>query len=156
MTRAGALLGVIDADVLPRLATRGHRRTYAKGHVLIRQEDPSPAMYLILEGFVRVERSVPALARPLHIADVGAGEVVGEMGVISGVARSATVVALTDLVVVELSHDDTLRALAEVPDLPQVLRRVIEKRLSENESILSERLARYVHRRPLEEAAVRA
>lgn len=156
MTRAGALLGVIDADALPRLATRGHRRTYEKGHVVIGQADPSPSMYLILEGYVRVERSVPALARPLHIADVGPGEVVGEMGILSGVARSATVTALTDLVVVELSHDDTLRALVEVPDLPQVLRRIIEKRLAENEALLAERLARYVHHRPLEQAALEA
>lgn len=156
MTRPGALLGVIDADILPRLATRGHRRAYGKGHVLIRQGDPSPSMYLIVEGFVRVERSVAGLARPLHIADVGAGEVVGEMGILSGVARSATVTAIADLVVVELSHDDTLRALAEVPDLPQVLRQLIEKRLADNEAVLSDRLARYVRRRPLEQAALEA
>lgn len=148
MTRAGALLGVIDLDVLPRLAAHGHRRTYDRGHILIRQGDPSPAMYLMVEGRVRVERRVPSLPRPLHIADVGPGEVVGEMGILSGVARSATVIALTDIVVVELSHDDTLRALVGVPGLPQVLRQLIERRLSENEALLAERLARYVDRRP--------
>lgn len=40
MTQAGALLGVIDLDVLPRLAAHGHRRAYGRGHVLIRQGDP--------------------------------------------------------------------------------------------------------------------
>lgn len=105
-------------------------------------------MYLMVEGRVRVERAVPSLPRPLHIADVGPGEVVGEMGILSGVARSATVIALTDIVVVELSHDDTLRALVGVPGLPQVLRQLIERRLSENEALLAERLARYVDRRP--------
>src|SRR5579859_7719701 len=128
MTLGGALLGVIDANVLPRLAAHGYRRWYDRAHVLIRQGDPSPSMYLIVEGCVRVERSVPALARPLHIADVGPGGIVGEMGILSGLARSATVTALTDVVAIELSYDDTLRALSEIPELPQVLRRLIEKR----------------------------
>ncbi len=148
MTRSGALLGVIDADVLPRLAAHGYRRTYDRGHILIRQGDPSPSMYLIVDGRVRVERAVPALARPLHIADVGPGGIVGEMGILSGLARSATVTALTDVLAIELSYDDTLRALSEITELPQVLRRLIEKRLRENEALFAERLARYVDRRP--------
>lgn len=145
-TSRGLLLGVIDGVAYDRLAERGHRRDFERGAVLMRQGDIADHMYVIVRGRVRVERAHPATPRPLCLAELGAGDVVGEMGIVLDAPRSATARALTDVVAIEVSRDATLRAFIDIPGLPTVLRRLIEQRLAQNDVVVTERIARYVAR----------
>lgn len=147
MSAHGSLLSVLDPGAVAILRQRGIERTFEEGSFLMRQGDLAGAMYLILEGTVRVERRVPAVAAPLHIADLGPGDIVGEIAIVIGGPRAASVRALSRVATIELSHEATLEAVLELPGLPVVLRQIARRRLEEIDH-LSARMARYVSREP--------
>ncbi|OLC11860.1 MAG: hypothetical protein AUH44_01290 [Chloroflexi bacterium 13_1_40CM_68_15] len=72
---------------------RGKRHRYTAGKVLMRQGDPSETMHVLLTGRVRVEREQSPEGKVL-LAELGANEVVGEIGVLDHAPRSATVTAI--------------------------------------------------------------
>ena len=64
------------------------------GKTLIRQDDPSDELYIVVSGALGVYIRVAGGER--FVGRIGPGEVVGEMGLISGEKRSATVRCLRD------------------------------------------------------------
>ena len=79
------------ADLLPEgilwVARQGHLQACAPGTTLMQRGAPSDGLALVLEGEVCLQS---AAGQPVVI---GAGQTVGEMGVITGAPRSASVVA---------------------------------------------------------------
>jgi len=67
------------------------RRSVEKGTCLFREGDTSTEMYVLLEGHLRVVTTTGA-----EIASIGEMGLVGEMGVLTGQPRSATVLAGSD------------------------------------------------------------
>src|SRR5205814_7055111 len=122
-------------DALPRLRKHGEAVSFPSGTPLMRQGDEPDALYLIEDGFVRVERSVASLREPLHLADLGPGEIVGEIGIMTGAPRNATVTAMTDVDALMVRRRDALKALTEVPGLPTMLYRLVRQRLEANEGL---------------------
>ena len=88
---------------LERLERLGRSRTLRVGEPLRRQGDDGGAMYVILRGRVRTERSHPDLSEPVTVLELGPGESVGELGVLDLAPCPATVVALEETDVLELS-----------------------------------------------------
>ena len=62
------------------------------------------------------------------IAELGPGEFFGEMGVLTGEQRNATVTARTRMTLLTLSTWDTTRLRRQAPDAIEQLREVIEQR----------------------------
>lgn len=143
MAHVGAFLGVFATEALEKLREHCCERTFRAGSILMRQGEEPQTMLLIQSGRVRLERSVPGIARPLHVADVGPGDVVGEVGVLIGQPRVVTARAIDDVTAVEISRRETLDAMLEIPGLPTVLERLVRKRLKEIEE-LGERVKRYL------------
>lgn len=98
------------------------------GDVLFDQGGPPDAMYLVVAGSLGVYILGPQHERQL-IALIEAGETVGEMAVISGLPRSATVIAIRDCELLRLSraHFDLLQK--REPDLTAGLNRILVHRL---------------------------
>ena len=92
----------VPMDVLFSFACRTKMRRFEAGSVLMRQGNVSDCMHVIVSGLVRVEREEPMLGSPILLAELGPGEIVGEIGVVLGVPRSATVTALEDTETMEL------------------------------------------------------
>ena len=87
------LLQGLPVESLEQMATGARRRTYRRGEVLFHQGDPGDALVILESGTVKVivysesgDESVLAI--------VGPGESFGELALIDGEARSATVQAL--------------------------------------------------------------
>lgn len=123
---------MISSDVgraLARLIPYGERMTFPRGVDLMAQGDLSEALYVILEGRVSVLRSHEALQEPLLLAILGPGEVVGEMGLLEGQARSATVRAVEDTIVVKVDAEAVSRCAFEHPEVSLALLRVLSSRL---------------------------
>ena len=119
----------IPLDGLTRLAERGHPRVFPTGSVLMRQGESAEVMYVLLSGKVRVERSHPDLVDPVFLADLGAGEVVGEMGLLDGQPRSATVTAIEDTETLELDGADLAYTVLRYPEVSMALMQTISRRL---------------------------
>ncbi|HEV2126240.1 MAG TPA: cyclic nucleotide-binding domain-containing protein [Chloroflexota bacterium] len=97
----------LPADALTRLGMFARVRTFAPGHVLLRQGDLGDRLYFIVQGRVRLEHAPPTLptrAQPLVLQEIGAGEVVGEAGLFEGQPSAVTAVAVQEVTVVQLSY----------------------------------------------------
>ena len=105
----------IPPDSVGRLMLQARRHTFRPGSQLMRQGDVGESMYVIVRGCVRVERVHSSLTLPLVLADLGAGEVVGEMGVLDASQRVATVTAIEQTEALEVTADALRQVLDEYP-----------------------------------------
>jgi len=97
------------------------------GAILFQEGEASEALYVIVYG--RLAVIVEEKTGERVIAHVGAGEVVGEMGLISGKPRSATLVALRDCELFRLDQGDFERLVRQHPEMLLHLARQLTKRL---------------------------
>ena len=79
---------------LERLTRQGQWRTFQAGETLLRQGEVSGAMYVIVRGRVRTQRSHVDLSESVTVLELGPGESVGELAVLDLAPGSETVVAL--------------------------------------------------------------
>lgn len=122
------LFGALPSDGLRSLAERGKRRTFSKGDVLMRQGDPSPSLHVILSGRLRVERGETG-REVVVLAELGSGEVVGEMGLLDNEPRSATVTAIEDTATLEVHADALAIIILDHPVVSGKLLRMMSRRL---------------------------
>jgi CRP/FNR family cyclic AMP-dependent transcriptional regulator len=92
------------------------------GKELVREGDYSYDVLAIEEGTARVERDGDRLA------DLGPGDVVGEMGVLERSQRNATVVATSPMMLVTLTSWDIRRLAKTAPKAVDHLREVVASR----------------------------
>ncbi|MBQ4293821.1 MAG: cyclic nucleotide-binding domain-containing protein [Lachnospiraceae bacterium] len=69
-------------------------RQFDQGAVIFREKDPGDSLFLITDGSVGVYSGYGSDSEE-KIAEIKAGEYFGEMGLLEGYPRSATVVALS-------------------------------------------------------------
>ncbi|MCC7370242.1 MAG: patatin-like phospholipase family protein [Chloroflexi bacterium] len=101
-----------------------------KGAILMRQGDPSDCLYVVISGRTRVTAS-SSDGTERNIAELGRGETIGEMGLLTGEPRSTTVFALRDTQLLRLSAAAFQELLRDYPRLLMVLTRRIIDRLKE-------------------------
>ncbi len=106
------------------------RRSFPKGHLIIRQGESGNIAYLIQSGKVRVYASAEN-ERVVDLATMDAGQIFGEMALIFDEPRSANVEALTDVTAIIITRkvldeklvksDPTVRAI-----IPMLVRRIVQ------------------------------
>ncbi len=102
------------------------------GQVLFQEGDPSTSLYIVVSGRLRAITQKPdGTVKVLN--EIAAGESIGEMGLITGAPRSATIIALRDSCLAILSHDAFLQAATAHPQLLLVLGRGVVSRLRHHE-----------------------
>ncbi len=127
--------GLLSLDGFARLAAAGERRVFNAGDELMRQGDEANTMFVILSGRVSVVREHPDLSSPIVLAFLGPGEIVGEMGLLDGEPRSATVEAVEDTITMEVSREALTQSVLGHPDLYGALVRVLSKRLRDTNDL---------------------
>ena len=101
---------------------------FPAGHHLISRDAPGDAIFIVRKGTVKVCASTPdEQFSVVHIGGVGA--VFGEMAVMDGRTRSATVVTLEESVVYTISRQDFWSTLWEIPPVPYNLSCLLNSRL---------------------------
>ena len=89
--------------------------TVPEGWAIIAKSTPGDKAYLILSGTVSVRRGGE------EIAQAGAGDIVGEMALVDHKLRSATVVALTPLEVLNFTSSIVDELQAKIPHFREAL-----------------------------------
>lgn len=98
------------------------------GHTLFNKGDHGDDLYIVAAGSLGV--FLPRASGELQLlAMIQAGETVGEMALISGERRSATVIAIRDSELLRLSRDRFERLLKRQPDLLTGINRLLVERL---------------------------
>jgi putative ABC transport system ATP-binding protein len=103
---------------LTDVAEKMTKRHFAAGETIIREGDPGEEFFLISEGEVDVVRADREVAR------LGPGDFFGEVALISGEPRNATVVAVDEVDAYVLGKDDFQTALATSQSFRDQLYRV--------------------------------
>ena len=135
-----ALFKELPEPGLQMLAERGRPRHFATGEVIMQQGDASDALYVITSGRVRVERD-QAAEPPLVLAELGPGDVIGEMGLLDGGPRSATVTAIEDTETLEIHATVLAVVVMQYPQITTALLRTLSRRLRSADE-LADQLAR--------------
>lgn len=94
----------LSTEEVREIVRVSEQRGIAAGDLLFQQGDEARALYMIQSGELEVRATSP-FADEVVLAHLGPGAVVGEMALLEGGSRSATVEALSDCTVFELSHD---------------------------------------------------
>lgn len=98
------------------------------GRELTRQGEPGREFLIILEGTAVVRRD------GRKVADLGPGDFLGELAVLSGAPRTATVVATSDMVLEALNRREFMAVLDESPKLAKKILIGAVKRLQDLDS----------------------
>ena len=121
----------LDDAARASMASRLERRAVHAGELVIEEGSAGTCMYLIAEGAFRVERHV-AGKDPRVVAEMGAGEFFGEMSLLSGAPRLASVVAAGDGSLLRLERRDLDALVATHPRVGEVVERFHKERLVAN------------------------
>ena len=116
LERADLFAHTLSAAQLDVLASRCRAVQFAHGDELIRQGDVASTMFIILEGAACVLMQL-AGATDQEVAVLATGDIVGEMSLMTGAPRTATVKALTTMRVLEITKEAVGELLADAPDL---------------------------------------
>jgi putative ABC transport system ATP-binding protein len=108
----------LTPNELTQVAERMTRRHYLPEEVVIREGDIGHELFLISEGEVKVERGGNEVAR------LGAGDFFGELALLSGDPRNATVIAARPLEAYVLGEQDFHAAISASDSFRDQLRRV--------------------------------
>ena len=123
------LLDSLDAGQVRRLATGNAERLYAAGEQVVRQGAAGDRLFVILSGSVEVsarEGEKPAV----RLAVLGPGDYFGEMSLMTGAARTATVTTLQETRLLEVCKDSFGRILVEKPGLVEQVGAALRERLA--------------------------
>jgi CRP/FNR family cyclic AMP-dependent transcriptional regulator len=78
-------------EVLKAVLVQGHLQEYGPGQVVFDQGDEGDRLYIVKSGALEVVASLSDGAEPIPVAYLGAGEVLGELALLTGSPRSASV-----------------------------------------------------------------
>ena len=125
--RQVSMLREIDPARLKLLAFTSDRLSYEKGDVLFRQNEISDSTYVIVEG--KLEVWIAAARERVKVAELGAGEIVGEQGVLCDKPRSATIEAASHVVALKIGREVFFDMLDEFPQMSVAVMRDLARRL---------------------------
>ncbi len=128
------LFAEVPSDFRRELALAADHVVYGTGETIVRQGDPGQSMFVVAEGVVSV---VLGPARN-EVARIEAGGHFGEMSLLTGEPRTATVLAMGDVEVIELNAD-LFRRLAEAD--PRVIERIAESAAARQSGLAAARSA---------------
>jgi CRP-like cAMP-binding protein/Fe-S-cluster-containing hydrogenase component 2/thioredoxin reductase len=100
-------------------------RFYQHGDLIFERSAPGSSLFGIAQGEVLVEVNA---ADPSITVPIAAGTIFGEVGLISGRRRGATVRAGGDCIVVEISRNAALKLMSQVPSAAREITRVTTER----------------------------
>lgn len=118
--RSCAWFAQCDEAALGALSARARHCRLRAGEVLFRHGDPPTGMYLILDGALQV-RIRDRGGHYVDVATLGAGEPVGEMALIDDAPRSADVVAVESVELLEIDRAAFLGMLGRSPQLVRAM-----------------------------------
>jgi MFS family permease len=103
------LFAAAQRPVLERLAAASVETTAAPGEEIIREGEPADALYVLRKGSIEVRRGADTLAT------LPAGSWFGELGLLEGVPRTATVAATEPCDLLRIDGDEFVDALTAAP-----------------------------------------
>jgi CRP-like cAMP-binding protein len=134
--RDEGLFQCLSDSQIDSLVEQSHVSHFGRGERLIREGAEGDSMFVMLRGAAEV--SIARNGDSIPVATLGAGDCFGEMSLLTGERRTATVRAETDCKVMEISKPVMAEVLRDSPDCLERLSELLARRKMENEGLLRE------------------
>jgi small-conductance mechanosensitive channel/CRP-like cAMP-binding protein len=127
------LLEPLGLEERARVAEQLHHTPFAAGEAVCKEGDNDQSLYMLVRGEAAVRIGRGAGAR--EVARIAPGQFFGEMSLMTGEPRSATVVAATDLDCYRLDHDTFHELVRARPILADRVAEILAARREALESV---------------------
>jgi CRP-like cAMP-binding protein len=118
----------LDKDTIDKISQVGHRKSYTKENIILMEEEVGSALFVIIKGKVKVART-SADGREVILSILGESDFFGEMAILDGMMRSATVIAIEDSELFIIQRDEFLELLKQYPEISIALLTELTRRL---------------------------
>jgi CRP-like cAMP-binding protein len=122
------LFSDLSSAELARFAEVTREREYPKNSVILFEDDPGDALYVVSGGQVKVVL-IGEDGREVILSVLGDGDFFGEMSLIDDEPRSAHVIAMKDSRLLVLRRDDFQQQIREHPSIALKVLKVMVQRL---------------------------
>jgi small-conductance mechanosensitive channel len=124
--RRTEILQSLRDEEIRRLSERSHVRVYGDGEVVVRQGDEGDSLFIVRRGLLHV--SIDGAS----VGSLRGGEIFGEMSLLTGERRKATVAAAGEVHLIEISKEDIEPVIKANPELLENLSAILARREEEN------------------------
>lgn len=131
------LLARLADDDLGALASRGQERTFKTGGIVFREGEPGDALFVVLDGRVRVSVLSPE-GLEATLAFMDRGDCVGELALFDGGPRSATATAMQPTRTFVVTREDFATWLSSRPQAALALLETLSWRLRRTDEALAD------------------
>lgn len=138
--RALPLFADLSDEDVRRLALLSQTRLFAPHEVIVRQGDPAGELFVVLHG--RVGISAETDGESVGVSEIGRGEIFGEMSLLTGGRRVATVRAEDECELLAIGPDTFRGLLAASPELSDRIRALSSRRQANLDGRIGEAAAR--------------
>ncbi len=121
----------LGPESLAKLGTCLKTAEFPPAEVIVREGAPGVSMYIIKSGLVEVRKKDPSTGIDFLVAQLGGGAAVGEMSLLTGKPRSATVTTVQPTMVLTLTRADFRNLLTQHPEISLGLARILAERLED-------------------------
>ncbi len=118
----------LPSETLDQIEKIGTRKSYKKNDVILMEEDSGTALFVIVTGKVKVARCSND-GREVILTILSDSDFFGEMAILDGLTRSATVTSIEETELFLLQRNDFMNLLHEHPEISVALLQELTKRL---------------------------
>lgn len=131
------LLEHLAPEQVRSLARLGVVRRFERGATIFAEGEPGDALFIIVEGIVRVVVSLPS-GDEATLAILSPGDSVGELALFDGGPRSATAIASEPTQAIALRREDFLAWLSDHPQANAAFLRTLSQRVRDSNRAFAE------------------
>jgi len=125
-----------ELDALRRLCDQ-YGVNYRSGRVIVREDENSTELYVLLAGAVQFTVKDPETGQPRRLRTIHAGEIFGEISCFTGLPRSASAVALEDSQLLRFSRETAVELVKASPEFAIRVIQTLGDRLRANTELLA-------------------
>jgi cAMP-dependent protein kinase regulator len=137
LVRSSAILGAVGLEERDQIMDLFGTRTFERGETLLSEGDDAAGLFLIASGGVSVTGQ-DSDGDSIVLAELGPGDVVGEISLVLRRPATATVVATHPTIALELTRERFQAAIRQHPTLLTELYDVAVKREEETRSVVAQ------------------
>jgi len=118
----------LDDEIIEKLVSLGRIKEYDKDAIIFLENETGNAMFIIIEGKVKVSR-VSDDGREVILSILDEADFLGEMALLDGQARSANIIAIEKSKLFIIQRKDFIDLLAQHPNVSVSLLQELTKRI---------------------------
>ena len=118
----------LPQNVIDEIASVGHQKSYDKNETIFIEDDPGTALFFIITGKVKISRTSDD-GREVILSIISENDFFGEMAILDGMSRSASVIATENTELYIIKREDFLQLIKKHPEVSIALLKELTNRL---------------------------